>query len=76
MLWEVRDEGIAWNERGYALDQGWDVKKPKLCVVCREHPPEVPDRESGSPVKRVCRRCHAERLLGDLRRLTKPEVSG
>jgi len=39
----------------------------KLCIVCHERPPEVPDRNSTSRRKAVCRKCHGERLLGDLR---------
>lgn len=42
----------------------------QVCVVCQERPAEVPDRERmGRPTKRVCRHCHGERLLGDLRRI-------
>lgn len=40
-----------------------------LCVVCRERPAEVRDRESMSPRKKVCGPCHAKRLLGDLDRI-------
>ena len=38
-----------------------------ICIICREHPAEVPDRNSQSlrPVKRVCRACHAVRLRSD-----------
>jgi hypothetical protein len=39
----------------------------KTCELCGEHPAEVPDRDRpGRPIKRVCRRCHAARLRGDL----------
>lgn len=42
----------------------------KLCVVCHKNPREVPDRERmGRPIKRVCRKCHALRLAGDLQRI-------
>ena len=41
----------------------------KLCIVCRKYPPEVPDRDSMSKLKKVCGRCHAKRLLGDLDRI-------
>ncbi len=38
------------------------------CVVCREREAVLPDRERmGRPVKRICRECHAERLIGDLK---------
>lgn len=38
------------------------------CVICGIGPREVPDRERmGRPVKMVCRKCHGQRLLGDLR---------
>ena len=42
-----------------------------ICIICREHPAEVPDRNSQSlrPVKRVCRACHAARLRSDLKHI-------
>lgn len=40
-----------------------------LCIVCHKGPREVPDRDSGSPTKKVCRRCHGERLRDDLRNI-------
>ena len=47
----------------------------KTCVVCRVGPREVPDRERmGRPVKRVCRKCHAGRLLGDVGRILEAEM--
>lgn len=45
------------------------TSKPKLCVVCHQGPREVPDRDSMSPAKKVCRKCHGERLRGDLRKI-------
>lgn len=46
----------------------------KLCVICNKRPAEVPDRERmGRPIKRVCRQCHAGRLVGDLRKLKARE---
>jgi hypothetical protein len=41
----------------------------KKCVVCGVGPREVPDRESTSRAKRVCRPCHGKRLQGDLKRI-------
>lgn len=42
----------------------------RLCVVCGKRPPEVPDRERmGRPIKRVCLKCHRQRLLGDVRKI-------
>ena len=41
-------------------------KRKRLCIVCRERPPVVPDRDSMSSAKRVCRECHEQRLRGDL----------
>lgn len=39
----------------------------KLCILCHRRPAEVPDRERMErPMKRVCRKCHAGRLRGDL----------
>jgi len=40
-----------------------------LCKVCRSEPAAVPDRESTSARKTVCRRCHGKRLLADLRHI-------
>ena len=37
------------------------------CIVCREREAAVPDRNTMSQRKRVCRECHALRLTGDLR---------
>lgn len=37
------------------------------CIVCHERPAAVPDRNTMSLRKRVCRECHAARLTGDLR---------
>lgn len=37
------------------------------CIVCHERPAAVPDRNTMSLRKRVCRECHAARLAGDLR---------
>ena len=43
------------------------MKKVKLCILCRQHPAEVPDRNRpGRPIKAVCRQCHGRRLAGDL----------
>lgn len=43
----------------------------RRCILCKESPAEVPDRDKpfvgGRLVKRVCRKCHARRLLADLR---------
>lgn len=41
-------------------------KTKRLCRICYVNPPEVPDRNSGSPIKRVCAKCHANLLRGDL----------
>lgn len=48
---------------------------PKVCIICHERPPEVPDRaQMGRPIKRVCRQCHAERLRGDVVRVMEDHV--
>ena len=36
------------------------------CIVCRKHEAVVPDRNTTSMKKKVCRHCHGERLKGDL----------
>ncbi len=42
----------------------------KLCTKCHKYPAVVPDRNKlGSMVKSICRKCHAERLAGDLQRI-------
>lgn len=39
-----------------------------LCVICRKGKAEAPDRNYyPSRKKRVCRKCHAQRLLDDLK---------
>ena len=39
----------------------------KLCIICRQRPAEVPDREvMGRPIKKICKQCHAKRLQNDL----------
>ena len=44
----------------------------KLCIICKRNPAEVPDREQmGRPIKRVCKRCHEERLREDLKHIMK-----
>jgi hypothetical protein len=48
------------------------MKRKKLCILCRQRPAEVPDRQGvGRPIKTVCRQCHAERLGEDLRRIAE-----
>lgn len=41
--------------------------KQRLCIVCRKRPAIVPDRNKMSSRIEVCRECHRERLMGDLR---------
>ena len=42
----------------------------RLCIICHVNPAQVPDRERmGRPIKRVCRECHRDRLVGDLQRI-------
>lgn len=49
----------------------------KLCVLCGVRPREVPDRERmGRPIKRVCRQCHGQRLIGDVRKIMKADLEG
>jgi len=45
---------------------------PRLCVICKENPAEVPDRyRMGRPIKRVCKPCHADRLREDMLRIAR-----
>lgn len=49
---------------------------PTMCVVCHERPARVPDRERmGRPIKRICRECHAQRLIADLEHALKVHES-
>lgn len=49
------------------------TRPKKLCILCRAAEAQVPDRERmGAPVKRVCRACHAKRLLRDAAELLRP----
>lgn len=44
----------------------------RLCILCKERPAEVPDRQTqGRLINQVCRKCHRERLRGDLRRVVE-----
>ena len=46
------------------------MAKKRMCIICREHPAELPDRNAmGRPIKKVCRECHRDRLRDDLRRI-------
>jgi hypothetical protein len=47
------------------------TKPTKPCKLCGKNPKEVPDRESGSPNKAICRQCHGRRLQGDLREIMR-----
>lgn len=48
-----------------------------VCVVCKQRPAAVPDRERmGRPIKRVCRECHAARLRGDLQEVLRLKEKG
>ena len=48
----------------------------RKCILCRERPAEVPDREQmGRLIKRVCRQCHGERLRGDLVEVLKVQTT-
>lgn len=40
-----------------------------LCIVCYKRDAELPDRNTMSPRKRVCKECHRDRLTGDLRNI-------
>lgn len=48
--------------------------KAKLCIVCHDGPREVPDRNSMSPAKKVCRKCHGKRLKGDMCEILRQQV--
>lgn len=39
----------------------------RTCILCHVRPAVLPDRERmGRPIKRVCRECHAARLVADV----------
>jgi hypothetical protein len=38
----------------------------KMCIKCGKRKAEVPDRNSFSPRKKVCKKCHQGLLVGDL----------
>ena len=43
------------------------MKKLKLCIICHKEPAEIPDREvMGRPIKKICKKCHSERLKQDM----------
>jgi len=39
------------------------------CIVCGIGEAIVPDRNSLSRAKKICRKCHGERLMKDLRKI-------
>ncbi len=40
------------------------------CIICHTRKAEVPDRERmGRPIKRLCIKCHADRLRGDIKNI-------
>lgn len=41
-------------------------KKKRLCNICGERPATVPDRDTLSPINRVCSECHCAKLRGDM----------
>lgn len=43
----------------------------RRCIVCKVGPREVPDRNTCSMVKRVCKSCHQARLQDDLTRIAR-----
>jgi hypothetical protein len=40
-----------------------------LCIICHTHDATVPDRNTMSSKKRLCSKCHADRLKDDLRHI-------
>lgn len=42
-----------------------------LCIICHTRDATIPDRNTGSSKKRLCSKCHAERLKDDLRHIIK-----
>ena len=50
----------------------WGSGDRMKCILCRVNEAAVPDRERmGRPIKRVCQKCHADRLRGDLQVIMK-----
>lgn len=41
-------------------------RKQRLCKHCHARPAEIPDRESSSDRKEVCRDCHYQLLKRDI----------
>lgn len=47
--------------------------KMSLCIICHTKDATIPDRNSGSSKKRLCSKCHGERLKDDLRNIIEIE---
>ena len=47
-----------------------------LCIVCHKRVAVVPDRNTTSVRKKVCRDCHVARLNADLRAIAKKPRDG
>lgn len=46
---------------------------PKLCILCKKNKAEIPDREQmGRPIKRICEKCHAVRIMTDFIKIINP----
>lgn len=40
------------------------------CIVCHQRRAEIPDRHRpGKAIKRLCKACHARRLIEDMQRI-------
>lgn len=57
------------TEKPVALPSQQPVKR--LCIICHERPAELPDRDSMSRTKKVCRECHSDRLRRDLKAIAQ-----
>lgn len=48
------------------------MAEKKLCILCGVGRREIPDRNvMGRPIKKICRKCHSERLRGDMVKVLK-----
>jgi len=50
------------------------IKRVRRCIICHVGHAEVPDRNTHHKRLAVCRQCHGQRLLGDLRKIVASQA--
>ena len=40
--------------------------KKRMCIICGKNEAVVPDRDTMSPIRTICIKCHRKRLMEDM----------